>query len=230
MAKKRDEAPPDGDVMEPPVCRPRVGSGGGAILVAEDAHASKSESPSQPPQGTSVGDLARFVDFRKTFCANEDPCHPHSNALRGVPRLPVASERSLLLSQSDAQLIFQLGFTGACRLRQLRLRAPGDGRAPGEMRVFANRPNLDFAGAEDLQATVSIDLRDLWKPTEGKAETGAKAQLECTLDLKAALFQRVTELTLFVVDNVGDEDVTALNLVEVLGSRVHKVTVVEGVL
>ena len=65
-----------------------------------------------------------------------------------MPCAHFAPPGALLVSNCDQQLLFELGFTGAVRLQQLHLQAPADGRAPAEVRLFVNKPNLDFTTAD----------------------------------------------------------------------------------
>lgn len=46
------------------------------------------------------------------------------------------------------------------RLHSLLLAAPPDGRAPKKVKLFANRDNLDFEGAEDAVADHEFIFED----------------------------------------------------------------------
>lgn len=175
------------------------------------------------PQGSNMGDLACFIDSRKTCCANEDPQHPHTHVLKGVPRIPSPGPGTMLVSNCDPQLLFEIGFSGAVRVQRLCLRAPSDGRAPAEVRLFVNAPHLDFDGAEERTATQMLDLSEHWQ-ADGTSE------VVCDVTLNFARFQHVTTLTMFIVGNVGQADTTALCSLIVIGARVHRVIVVPGVL
>jgi len=176
-----------------------------------------------------MGDISCFIDWRRTCCANEDPAHPHSNALVGVPRMaPPSGAGALLVSHCDAQLLLEIGFTGAVRIQRLLLSAPADGRAPAALRLFANAPSLGFDGAEDGSPTQEVKLDCLWG---ARGDAGAEGQdVTCEVALNAARFQNVTALTLFVAENIGGMDTSALRRLTVIGARIHRVVIVPDVL
>lgn len=195
----------------------------------EAIDADAAETSSDCILGSATCDLACFIDGRKTCCANEDPSHPHTNVLVGVPRAPSAPRHAMLVSQCDPQLLLEIGFTGAVNLQQLRLRSPGDGRAPRNLRVFANAPHLDFDSAESQTPTQFFDLQEHWRADDEQKDAQV-GDVVCDLKLSIPRFQRVNVLTLFVEDNIGDTEETALMHLSIIGTRVHKVIVVGGVL
>eukprot|EP00931_Biecheleriopsis_adriatica_P051110 TRINITY_DN29615_c0_g1_i1.p1 TRINITY_DN29615_c0_g1~~TRINITY_DN29615_c0_g1_i1.p1 ORF type:complete len:237 (+),score=30.15 TRINITY_DN29615_c0_g1_i1:48-758(+) len=191
--------------------------------------------PQAMPQGNCTGDLACFIDHRKTCCANEDPQNPHTNIFSGVPRMLAARPDGFLLSDCDPQLLLEIGFTGAVRLQRLELKAPGDGRAPGLIRLFTNSPSMDFNSVEDAAPTESFDLCKLWtsQRTRDPDHAGAtdSSDVSCSIVLNAARFRSVNTLTVFIQQGVDDAcDKTCLHSLTAFGARIHKVTVVPGVL
>merc|ERR1712008_618139 len=97
--------------------------------------------------------------------------------------------------------------------------------APRHIRLFVNSPNLDFDSAENNVPSQSFDLQEQWCSSKQPATGGEVGSVTCDLKLNIPRFQRATGVTLFVVDNVGEEEFTALQLVRLCGTRVHKVTV-----
>ncbi|CAK0902837.1 unnamed protein product [Prorocentrum cordatum] len=210
-----------------------------AVDLTGEEDAEVAEDARRPPQGSEMGDISQFVDWRRTCCANEETrrgrtatrwpaspdawrrplargrcwraiatpscCSRWSGAWRlCAPRRPrpsIVSERDVVAASEAAQAEdpsplrarrgpgLQVGFTGAVRVQKLLLRAPGDGRAPAALRLFANAPNLGFDGAEDGSPTQAVDLGGLWRALGGEGD------VESEVVLNAPRFQNVTSLT-----------------------------------
>lgn len=79
------------------------------------------------------------------------------------------------------------------------LRTSASDAAPRTLKLFVNRPDLDFDTAEELEPTQTLEL----------AQTADVQEVP----VKRALFARVQRLALFFEDNFGDgdEDVTRLS-------------------
>ena len=87
-------------------------------------------------------------------------------------------------------------FTGQVKLHSILIRTSNSDSAPQNLKVFINRDDLDFSAACDLAATQEFEL----------SQTSAIQDI----GVKRALFGKVQSLTLFFVDNYG-EDVTKIS-------------------
>lgn len=76
------------------------------------------------------------------------------------------------------------------------IRTSNSSSAPQTLKVFINRDDLDFSAASDLSVTQEFEL----------SQTSEIQDIQ----VKRALFGKVQSLTLFVVDNYGD-DVTRIS-------------------
>mmetsp|Transcript_86496 Transcript_86496/g.106148 ORF Transcript_86496/g.106148 Transcript_86496/m.106148 type:complete len:206 (-) Transcript_86496:18-635(-) len=75
---------------------------------------------------------------------------------------------------------------------------------PREIKLFANKPQIDFTDAEDMSPSQSILLKE--SDLKGKK-----------LSLKSLKFQRCNSLQIFIVDNQNDCDVTFINRIGLIG-------------
>jgi hypothetical protein len=82
-------------------------------------------------------------------------------------------------------------FTGQVKLHSILIRTSNSSSAPRTLKAFTNRDDLDFSTATDLTPTQEFEL----------SETSEIQDIQ----VKRALFGKVQNLTLFVVDNHGDE-------------------------
>eukprot|EP00808_Paulinella_micropora_P022501 g53496.t1 len=161
---------------------------------------SKAASASSAPAGPI--DLVEYLDKAGTHCMNEDSKHCLENCLK----TPKRDDGSLFLrSSADEQLLLHLAFTMPMKLNSLYIQAPADA-GPSSVKLFVNRKNLDFDGAEEESAEQSISLTaDILK--------GVKP-----IKLNFVKFQKVSSLSLFFPGNLEDEDRTQINRIEVWGT------------
>ena len=73
-------------------------------------------------------------------CLNEDPKAPHTNLFVGDHTLPLRSD-------SDEQLLLQLGFLQTMKLTSIVLGIPDDDSCPKTLKLFCNQNNLGFDDA-----------------------------------------------------------------------------------
>jgi len=111
-------------------------------------------------------------------------------------------ERPELESNVDEQLLMHIPFTGQIKLHSILIRASNSGSAPQTLKVFINRNDLDFSTASDMTATQEFALSQTSDVQD--------------ISVKRALFGKVQSLTLFVVDNYGD-DVTRMSYLGLKG-------------
>lgn len=107
------------------------------------------------------------------------------------------------------QLLITLPFHQPTRLRSLLLvSAKNPAQAPRRLKLFVNAPALGFDAAETDAPTQEFELTAAqWAAGEGAVR----------LDLRLVRFQAVNSLHVFVVSNVGDEEATVLEGIDVFG-------------
>ncbi|EGD83320.1 hypothetical protein PTSG_03928 [Salpingoeca rosetta] len=143
--------------------------------------------------------LNKFVNKAQMECLNQNDDHPLEHALTD-------DEDTFLESDCDEQLMIALNFTLPVKLHSMRVVAPTDGRAPLTIKLFQNRTtSLDFDDAEKIEPVQTLTL------------TESQIQGE-PIELRFVKLQNVNSVTLFVVDNHGGEDTTAINYIELIGT------------
>ncbi|KAJ0392260.1 hypothetical protein P43SY_002903 [Pythium insidiosum] len=154
-------------------------------------------SSAAQPKTSRAGfkDLGDAISRGGCYCLNEHPSFPFANLFMGDDTL-------LLKSDADEQLILHIEFQDAVKLHSLHLVAPAGETAPRVIKLYANRPNLGFSDAGDVEPTQTIEVSD---PAE-LAKPGKD------IELRFVKFQRVKSLTIFVEENHGAEDTALANL------------------
>jgi len=141
-----------------------------------------------------------------------------------IDNLLTPTNDAFLESDADEQLLLTLAFREPVKCSRITLTTYNDERAPKTIKVFVNRPSLDFADADRDAATQTFVLgdadvladapSDTSKPRLVKYKVDGKSFKSAELELHFVKFQKVSELTLFVVDNAGD-DSTAITQLDV---------------
>lgn len=90
------------------------------------------------------------------------------------------------------------------KLYSILIRTSSDSDAPRTIKLFKNREDIDFSIAEDLKADESLEHNN---STSDIME----------YPLKRAIFSNVRSITLFILDNYGD-DVTRISYIGLRGS------------
>ncbi|KAJ2016194.1 hypothetical protein GGI06_003151 [Coemansia sp. S85] len=149
-------------------------------------------------------DLTRLVLKKKSECLNQSDDNPLENVF--------TEGNSVLESDVDEQLVLHIAFNQPIKLHSLMIRAPAD-RAPKNIRLFANRMDIGFDDAEASEATQEIEL------TEDIYKSGG------VVNLRYVRFQNVNSLSIYVADNLGDDDVTAISQLAFIGTAVDTANV-----
>ena len=111
--------------------------------------------------------------------------------------------------------------------------APG-GQAPRTVRLFINSPDISFVDVEDLQAVQTLELSDAHArgvPIQlqfVKFQNGATRRA-CVREGGGPVAARahhrraraVSHLTLFISSNMGDEEVSAVSRIQLIGQPIH---------
>lgn len=175
-------------------------------------------SHTAPIPTSEAQNLREYIDFFKLTALNIE--QPNSQ-LQDVFK-PTASKFTLdkhIDSDSDAQFVLNIPFTGNVKLYSLVLRTSGEaGACPKTIKLFKNKNNIDFDNASDVKPTHKIE-----HPNVGTLDSSGVDNTEDTFvehHLPRALFQGTTHLTLFVEDNWSDDedDTTRVYYIEVRGA------------
>lgn len=134
------------------------------------------------------------------YCLNEAPTKPWTHLLVDAPLSAVCS------SDADEQLLLHLSLNQTVKLTALSFGLPGSDSCPRTVRLFANCESLGFADAMERAPTQSFTISD-------------PSQEEFVFVLAAVKWQRTDSVSVFIVDNHGD-DVTSLTSIGVYGTTV----------
>ncbi|KDE07093.1 hypothetical protein MVLG_02663 [Microbotryum lychnidis-dioicae p1A1 Lamole] len=143
------------------------------------------------------------IDMTQVHCLNESADHTIRHLLRG-------EGDKYLESDADEQLLLQIP-TRALRIRAIRFKTISSklSQAPKKIRLFVNAGStLTFDDAESLEPAQEIEL------------TEKQAKGEEAVQLRFVRFQNVTLLSVFVASNQGDEEVTRLDGLELIGASI----------
>eukprot|EP01040_Poterioochromonas_malhamensis_P017471 gene17471-20089_t len=146
-------------------------------------------------------ELNQYLTKSSCYCLNEDSRSNYNNLFMGDHTL-------VLKSDADEQLLLQLAFQQTVNIRRVQLGLPADDSCPQTVKLFANKLNLGFSEASELEPTQTFTFTPQDRPTV------------ITLDLFAAKWQRVESVTIFVESNHG-ADVSSLYSLKLFGSTVH---------
>ena len=157
---------------------------------------------------TTIRDLTDIFAKPQCYCLNESPNSPYQNLFIGDTRLALRSD-------ADEQLMLHLEFNETVKIHSLKFLAASNSSgqdvssAPKVLKLFVNKPNIGFSEAEDCESTQTIELTE-------EDVTGDGLEVK----LRFVKFQRVTSLSIFVQENFGDEESTALGMLNINGTPV----------
>lgn len=146
-----------------------------------------------------------MIDSREVQCLNEVDEHTLKSILGSD-----AKPGNYLESDADEQLLLTIPFLQPTRLRAIVLRTDGAHLqlAPKRIKLFINHPSLGFPEAESLPPTQEFEL---------KAKQIEEGEGSVRLDLRLVRFQGVGSLSIFVVSNLGGDEVTRIDGLDVFG-------------
>jgi len=143
-------------------------------------------------------DLGQYILETGCNCLNESDEHTHKNVLK--------DNKAYLESDCDEQLMLTISFNQSVKVHSLKISAPSDGSGPKTIKLFVNQPNeVDFDSGERMEGVQKLDLAE-------EDITGEKI-----IPLRFVKFQNVTNIVLFVVDNQGENEVTIMNYIKLIG-------------
>ncbi|KAH8108210.1 DUF1000-domain-containing protein [Cristinia sonorae] len=155
--------------------------------------------------------LLVHMDYTQTNCLNE--ATEGDNTLRSIigSKKKNKNSNAYLLSDADEQLLLNINFNQTVRPRSIVIQTSESHIAQGPKRIklFINRPAIGFEDVEDAEEPEAAQVIEL---TEEQVKSGKP------IPLRFVRFQSVNILHIFVQSNFGDEDVTRIDAVDVLGS------------
>jgi len=148
------------------------------------------------PEG--MVDITASIDKSRSECLNEDDDFTWQNIID-------ENIQGELKSDCDEQLLLRTEFNQPVKIHSILISPGADAeQAPKTLRLFANETNpLSFDDAETRPATQEFELEfsELTKP----------------IVLRFVKFQNVNNLTLFFKDNQGDNEVTSISKLQLIG-------------
>jgi len=146
-------------------------------------------------------DLSTFINKSGCECLNEADDHILAHAL--------TTKGGYLESDCDEQLLLSIEFQQPMKLHSLKIYGPSD-KGPKTVKVFQNQPrSLDFDSADSMEPAQMFEL------TEQDVKEGS------IVPFRYVKFQNVSNITLFIKDNLGGEEVTQVDYIGFIGSPVN---------
>lgn len=148
-------------------------------------------------------DLSTCIDFRNVECLNSKPGKGFENVLKQGYR---EDDGLILESDTDEQILIHIPFQFAVRISGILIRSTGAGR-PRRVKLFVNNNVIGFSEAMESTPIHALDLMD------------DQLSGEKTIALPTVKFRNVNCLSIFVEENMEDEQVTTLQKIIILGQQ-----------
>jgi len=150
--------------------------------------------------------LLEFLDSTQLNCLNEAPQH----GIKKILSREKTISDSFLKSDVDEQLLLNIYFNQAVRVRSIAIQSSDSASGPKDIKLFTNRPSIGFEDVEDdEEASQVLSL------TKDEVKDGKK------IPVKFVRFQSVNSLHIFVASNQDDEEETRIDSVNIFGVPVH---------
>ncbi|KAF0383902.1 DUF1000-domain-containing protein [Gigaspora margarita] len=169
-------------------------------LVAQHA-GSPEESGSSSLNVQGHTDINEFITLNQVDCLNLKENH--------VAKSIFTKDGSFIESDVDEQLLISVPFNQAVKLHSIKLVSKDIEHAPKTIKLYANRINIGFDETDSTEETQLLQL------TQKDYEENA------IVPLRFVKFQNVTNISLFIEDNIGDEETTVLKELIFIGSPVE---------
>ncbi|KAI0710409.1 PITH domain-containing protein [Cerioporus squamosus] len=158
--------------------------------------------------------LLEHLDTPQVTCLNESPEHTFKAIVEGRKK---NTGDAYVLSEADEQLLINISFNQTVKIRSISIQSKNVEQGPKTIRLYINRPSLTFSDVEDGgECLQEIEL------TEEDVAEGKK------IPLRFVRFQSVTSLHIFVVSNLGGEDETRIDAIDIFGLPVMGTRDVSG--
>lgn len=147
----------------------------------------------------AVGAIGKFEELHVDVNACGVLNAANSDVLKSV--LHGGDGDAVMKSDCDEQLLLTVSFPGPVKIHSVVVEG-GDAAGPKTVKLFANRNNMTFDDCED-------------KPTQEITLGGGAPS---TQPLTFVKFQNVSSLSVFIEDNVDDDEVTTLRSLKFIGA------------
>jgi len=171
-----------------------------ALVKKHAGSATASASDSLVPGHT---DLTSFVDVKQTECLNQKTEHHVRGVFNNNPA-------EYLESDCDEQLLLSVAFNQQVKLHSIKFVSPDMAKAPKTVKLYVNRSNMSFGDTESTEVTQKVVL------------TEADYEKDAVTNLRFVKFQQVTSLAIFIEDNLGGADETAVQQIVFYGTPVEQ--------
>jgi hypothetical protein len=151
-------------------------------------------------------DLVAEIEDSQVECLNEAKDHNVKHLILNSKSKNI-SFSTYLESSDDDQLLIYIPFKNKVHIRSVQFFAPDDESCPKTIKIFANKPGMDFDDANDSPATETIELKS--------ADAANKAAKPTPV--KITKFRNVSSLTIFVENNHGG-DTSKLVAIKLIGT------------
>ncbi|OXA57289.1 thioredoxin-like protein 1 [Folsomia candida] len=176
--------------------------GANATELEEKIRKHYGQPESMDPHGSGpggIGDIFPYIDMKGCECLNESDATPFRSFIE---------KKSKLVSDCDEQLILVYGFNQNVKLQSLKIKAPVE-TGPKTLKLFTNQPKtLDFDSASSMTPVQEIILKE--EDLSG----------ESTVELRFVKFQNVSNLQIFVMDNLSGDETTEIESLTIYGTPV----------
>ncbi|KDN51694.1 hypothetical protein RSAG8_00241, partial [Rhizoctonia solani AG-8 WAC10335] len=187
------------------------------LSTAIQAHAPSAPAPTSLGEGSSKDEsaaskdvsLLEYLDSTQLNCLNESDTH-NIKSILGNKTLNTG--KSYLESDSDEQLLINLYFNQAVRIRSILIHTADAPHAPKSIKLAINRPALGF---EDVESATEPDMAQVIELSPDDIANSRR------IPLRYVRFQSVGSLHIFVASNQGNEDETRINAIDVFGQPVE---------
>ncbi|KIM72491.1 hypothetical protein PILCRDRAFT_829691 [Piloderma croceum F 1598] len=153
--------------------------------------------------------LLEYLDLPQLNCLNEADEHKFKPIVTTKSR---NTTDSYLLSDADDQLLLNIPFNQAVRVRSVVLQSRSEVQAPKSIKLFVNRPSLGFEDVEDASEPEAAQVLTL------RAEDVKQGN---RIVLRYVRFQAVNSLHIFVQSNQGGDEESRIDVLEVFGVPVE---------
>ncbi|GAB1517719.1 hypothetical protein RhiTH_000769 [Rhizoctonia solani] len=195
-----------------------VGADREALSNAVRAQAPPAPAPTSLGEGSSKDDsaaskdvsLLEYLDSTQLNCLNESDTHNIKSILGNKT---FNTGKSYLESDSDEQLLINLYFNQAVRIRSIVIHTVDASHAPKAIKLAINRASIGF---EDVESAIEPDMAQVIEELSPDDIANSRR-----IALRYVRFQSVRSLHIFVASNHGNEDETRINAIDVFGQPVE---------
>ncbi|KDN33158.1 hypothetical protein RSAG8_13752, partial [Rhizoctonia solani AG-8 WAC10335] len=186
-----------------------VGANREALIAAVQTHAPPAHATTFDEGSSRDVSLLEYLDSTQLNCLNES----NANNIKGIlGNKTLNVGMSYLESDSDEQLLLNLYFNQAVRIRSILIHTTDAPHAPKAIKLAINRPALGF---EDVESATEPDMAQVIELSPDDIANSRR------ISLRYVRFQSVGSLHIFVASNQGNEDETRINAIDVFGQPVE---------